>query len=280
MFPRAYIHHSLQEMEARDITKLHAWKKKGVGRCGTARWQYFAYDKEDSQWVEVQRDQIDHIVVQSKEMGGGVLAVNVVEWNCTTYSASGAKEQKGKSLQLPTGSRHSPTSTCTPPQPGDEDAVPGGLGVASCPVPSAVPVLSGFCVRNSFAALGWPIPLPEWVDFKTVQRLIAEDREWNRRMCLLKPNKWGYPALLGSGGCHSPFSFNAIDVLCEQVSPIDQFVLRVHLFDSNNSLHCIAVTNGVVIDPHHGTYPLCKNSFEGILKVDEIIDGYKIRALK
>ena len=143
-------------------------------------------------------------------------------------------------------------------------------------------MLLGFCVRDSFAALGWPIPLPAWVDFSKVPQLIAEDREWNRRLCLLKPSKWGYPAaaLLGSGGCHSPFSFNAIDVLCEQANPVDQFVLRVHLFDSNNSLHCIAVANGFIIDPDHGMHPLCKHSMEGILKVDEIVAGYKIRALK
>jgi len=278
------MHRSVQKiLEERDITKIHAWKKKGQGRCGTALWQYFAYAKDDCQWIEVQRDQIDHIVVQSKKMGGGVLAVNVVEWNCSIYSSPDSlgdvkKERQGKSLQLPTGSRHSPTNT--PPQPGDAGAVPGGLGVTSCPVPSPVPVLSGLCVRKSFAALGWPIQLPEWVNFNEVPQLIAQDREWNRRLCLLKPSKWGYPALLGSGGCHSPFSFHAIDVLCEQVNPVDQFVLRVHLFDSNNSLHCIAVANGLVIDPDHGTYPLCKHSIESVLKVDEIVSGYKIRKLK
>ena len=134
--------------------------------------------------MEVQRDQIDHIVVKDKRMGS-VLAVNVAEWHSTTYSCpdqlgNAEKERKGMSVQLPSGSRHSQGHT--PWQSGDEGAVAGGLGVACSPVPSPVPVLPGFCVRDSFAALGWPIPLPAWVDFSKVPQLIAEDKKWNRRL--------------------------------------------------------------------------------------------------
>ena len=258
------------------------------------RWEWFAWDKGagprgEGEWTTVQRDQIDHLVVYSTEHRRRLPAVDVAESQATIYDRYGQKITKGKPVKLPTGarkrqpqsqSRQQPQSGRQPqPHEGVGNPVPAGLESAVSSGPP--PPVAGSCVRQSLAALGWPLAevVPTWVDFDQLPFLISQSC-WVRRLQLKKPAEWGYPALLGSGGTQSPFSAFAIEFICDYVSPNDKLLLRVHLCDNNNSNHCIAVANGYVIDPDHGAFELCPQSFYDKLKVDEIVAGYKIHALK
>ena len=209
--------------------------------------------------------------------------MELAEVQAALYDRWGERIRKGKAIKLPTGARgRQPQPAAIGEQPqqaeGGGNPVPAGLESAESSGPP--PQVTGLCVSKSLAALGWPLlDVPAWVDFDDLPSLISQSR-WVRHLRLQKPDQWGYPALLGSGGTHSPFSAFAIEFICDYVSQSDNLILRVHCSDNNNSSHCVAVANGHVYDPDHGAFQLSRKTFYDVLKIDEIVGGYKIHALR
>merc|ERR1711939_1300853 len=245
------------EDPGRDITCLRLSK---VRRNGALEWLYEAYDPSlpggrSERFFPVERDQVDHIKVTDAH--GTQLAVDKAARDWWTKNAKPRK----RSDPLPFSEVHLGTGSIT-------KAVCRRSG--SDPGLSAVEVeRDAQCVTKALALLGETVVLGDDVDFTAVPRMLDEQKV---RFVLQKPSKWGYFGKLHNIETNS----KAIEMICEHAKSEDRLLLRVHLVQTNTSLHCVAVKGCMIADPSSCSWlPLAPESFTR-LGIDKICAGYRL----
>ena len=204
-----------------------------------------------------------------------MLAVNAAEANPFTYHQDG-RRTGGQVIRLGTGSR----DVAVVPVSAPEARVASPLGGAGAPVEGNT--RDALCVSKALQLLGWKNSVPADTDFETLNATLSK-AGFGRKLVPLRPDreKWGkdYPGLLDSTRQGSQFSWNALDILCAHASPADKLLLRVYLTKEKTDLHCVAVFNGMVVDPADG---VCRKLTMGSLEklfVGELRSAYKLREL-
>jgi len=224
--------------------------------------------------------------VNSEDCGCAMRATTVA-YNQAYLYEDGQLVRAGQPVQLGTGCRetqhpesagrrwHSPSCMT------DDSVVLGPMVLTRCADDGAGDntARDPFCVSKALRVLTeLPIQFKPDVVFDTLPTTWANSK-WTQSGYLQRPSKWGYLELLANGR----FTSNAVDLICNLAAEGgDRLVLRVHVVETNTSLHCIAVLGdrGLLVDPADMVEkPLCAKSFSD-LGIDKIRAGYRLNKHK
>jgi len=208
----------------------------------------------------------------------------IVAYNRAYVIEDGHLVKAGEPVQLGTGSRQNQEpesagrSGHTPGLMAGHPAVPGPMVPIRCADDGAGDgtARDPFCISKALCVItGLHIQFQPDTVFEALPTTWSKSR-WSQSGFLQRPSKWGYPGLLRSDGRFQP---DALGIICsEAIERRDRLILRVHVTESNTSLHCVAVMGdrGVLVDPADidAVWPLHVDTFKS-LRIDRVRTGYK-----
>ena len=149
-----------------------------------------------------------------------------------------------------------------------------GRGGSVFPVPAELKVI-GRCVAEVLELITGVLfeSTAPWVPMKMVPNLVSLQAP---TLKCVKPSKWFPCDTHKILDCAGNFCEDSIAALCKLATINFKAIVQVVLGPGNNSMHCVAIFDRLIVDPEDGVRrPLTVKSFED-LKIVKIVTGFMI----